>query len=59
MGLRRASHLRAILAGHSAKACARLLGLSPTSVATYRQRAFQKLGVRRQVELFRLLGALA
>jgi len=49
----------AILAGHSAKACARLLGLSPTSVATYRQRAFQKLGVRRQVELFRLVGSRA
>lgn len=46
----------AILAGLSAKACGRQLGLSPTSVATYRQRAFQKLGVRRQVELFRLAG---
>jgi DNA-binding CsgD family transcriptional regulator len=44
----------AILAGHSAKECGRQLGLSPTSVATYRQRAFQKLGVRRQVELWRL-----
>ena len=45
----------AILAGHSAKQTGRALGLSPTSVATYRQRAFAKLGVRRQVELFGLL----
>ncbi|GCL64009.1 helix-turn-helix transcriptional regulator [Pseudaquabacterium pictum] len=45
----------AILAGHSAKQAGRTLGLSPTSVATYRQRAFTKLGVRRQVELFGLL----
>lgn len=45
----------AILAGHSAKQAGRALGLSPTSVATYRQRAFAKLGVRRQVELFGLL----
>ncbi|HOB95157.1 MAG TPA: helix-turn-helix transcriptional regulator [Aquabacterium sp.] len=45
----------AILAGHSAKQAGRALGLSPTSVATYRQRAFTKLGVRRQVELFGLL----
>ncbi len=44
-----------ILAGHSAKQAGRTLGLSPTSVATYRQRAFAKLGVRRQVELFGLL----
>ena len=49
----------AILDGHSTKACARLLGLGPTSVATYRQRAFQKLGVRRQIELARLLGGTA
>jgi DNA-binding CsgD family transcriptional regulator len=46
----------AILAGLSAKACVRQRGRSPTSVATYRQRAFQKLGLRRQVELFRLAG---
>lgn len=49
--------VRAILAGHSAKQTGQQLGLSPTSVATYRQRAFQKLGVRRQVELFRRFGA--
>lgn len=45
----------AILNGASAKECARRLGLSPTSVATYRQRAFDKLGIRRQVQLFQLL----
>lgn len=49
--------VQAILAGHSAKQAGQQLGLSPTSVATYRQRAFQKLGVRRQVELFRRFGA--
>lgn len=45
--------VESILAGRSAKETARTLGLSPTSIATYRQRAFEKLGVRRQVELFR------
>jgi DNA-binding CsgD family transcriptional regulator len=45
-----------ILAGRTAKEAGRLLGLSPTSVATYRQRAFQKLGVRRQIELFQRFG---
>src|SRR5664280_2073889 len=45
----------AILAGASTKVCARMLGLSPTSVATYRQRAFDKLGIRRQVQLFQLM----
>ena len=48
-----------ILAGHSAKESGRQLGLSPTSVATYRQRAFQKLGLRRQIDLFRLVGGRA
>ena len=28
---------------------------SPTSVATYRQRAFDKLGIHRQVQLFQLM----
>lgn len=56
LSVREREVVQAILAGHSAKACGRQLGLSPTSVATYRQRAFHKLGVRRQVELFRLLG---
>jgi DNA-binding CsgD family transcriptional regulator len=45
----------AILAGASTKVCARRLGLSPTSVATYRQRAFEKLGIHRQVQLFQLM----
>lgn len=43
-----------ILRGLSAKECARELGLSPTSIATYRQRAFEKLGIQRQVQLFQL-----
>jgi DNA-binding CsgD family transcriptional regulator len=46
----------AILEGLSAKECARKLGLSPTSIATYRQRAFEKLGIHRQVQLFQLRG---
>jgi DNA-binding CsgD family transcriptional regulator len=44
----------AILEGLSAKECAKVLGLSPTSIATYRQRAFEKLGIHRQVQLFQL-----
>jgi DNA-binding CsgD family transcriptional regulator len=44
----------AILAGFSAKESARQLGLSPTSIATYRQRAFDKLGIHRQLQLFQL-----
>lgn len=43
-----------LLEGLTAKEIARRLALSPTSVATYRQRAFDKLGVRRLVELVRL-----
>lgn len=43
-----------ILAGTSVKEMARRLDLSPTSVATYRQRAFDKLGIHRQVQLFQL-----
>ncbi|MFD0668295.1 helix-turn-helix transcriptional regulator [Ramlibacter sp. MAHUQ-53] len=46
----------AILDGRSAKECARDMGLSPTSVATYRQRAFEKLGIQRQRQLFQLRG---
>ncbi len=45
----------AILSGASTKTCARMLGLSPTSIATYRQRAFDKLGIRRQVQLFQMI----
>lgn len=44
----------AILDGLSTKECAKRLGLSPTSIATYRQRAFEKLGIHRQVQLFQL-----
>jgi DNA-binding CsgD family transcriptional regulator len=46
----------AIMEGLSAKECARRLGLSPTSIATYRQRAFEKLGIQRQIQLFQLRG---
>jgi DNA-binding CsgD family transcriptional regulator len=45
----------AILEGLSAKEAAKRLGLSPTSIATYRQRAFEKLGISRQVQLFQLV----
>ena len=55
LSMRERQVVDAILAGDSAKQAGRDLGLSPTSVATYRQRAFAKLGVRRQVELFGLL----
>lgn len=47
--------VQAVLDGLTAKEIARRLAISPTSVATYRQRAFQRLGVRRQAELFRLV----
>jgi len=47
--------IEGILAGLSAKECAQRLGLSPASIATYRQRAFEKLGIHRQVQLARLL----
>lgn len=46
----------AILEGRSAKECAREMGVSPTSIATYRQRAFEKLGIQRQRQLFQLRG---
>jgi DNA-binding CsgD family transcriptional regulator len=59
MSAREREVIEAILAGESAKQAGRRLGLSPTSVATYRQRAFAKLGVRRQVDLFRRLAGVA
>ena len=31
------------------------LGIAPTSVATYRKRAYQKLGITSQNEIFALL----
>ncbi len=48
--------VEAILEGRSAKECAREMGVSPTSIATYRQRAFEKLGIQRQRQLFQLRG---
>lgn len=54
LSVRERQVIDAILAGASAKEAARELGLSPTSIATYRQRAFDKLGIHRQVQLFQL-----
>lgn len=54
LSVRERQVIDAILAGASAKESARQLGLSPTSIATYRQRAFDKLGIRRQLQLFQL-----
>ncbi|MDE1949373.1 MAG: LuxR family transcriptional regulator [Burkholderiales bacterium] len=48
--------VQAILEGLNAKEAARRLGVAATSIATYRQRAFEKLGLRRQVELFQRFG---
>jgi DNA-binding CsgD family transcriptional regulator len=57
LSVRERQVVEAILAGASAKESARWLGLSPTSIATYRQRAFDKLGIRRQLQLFQLAHA--
>jgi DNA-binding CsgD family transcriptional regulator len=54
LSLRERQVAEGILDGLSAKECAKRLGLSPTSIATYRQRAFEKLGIHRQVQLFQL-----
>ncbi len=54
LSVRERQVIDAVLAGQSAKESARDLGLSPTSIATYRQRAFEKLGINRQVQLFQL-----
>ncbi len=43
------------LIGMSVEATALDLGIRPTSVATYRQRAYQKLGISSQNELFALV----
>lgn len=44
-----------IIAGHSTESIALNLGVSPHSVATYRQRAYAKLNITSQNELFMLL----
>lgn len=46
-----------LAAGETAKTVARTLGMSPTTVVTYKLRAFEKLGVRTQVELARRVAA--
>ncbi len=58
LSVRERQVIDAVLAGQSAKESARDLGLSPTSIATYRQRAFEKLGIHRQVQLFQLAQTL-
>jgi DNA-binding CsgD family transcriptional regulator len=59
LSVRERQVVASVLAGRSAKETARTLGLSPTSIATYRQRAFEKLGVRRQVQLFQRFACCA
>lgn len=44
--------------GETAKTVAAMLGLSPTSVITYKKRAFAKLGIARQSELVALVTLL-
>jgi DNA-binding CsgD family transcriptional regulator len=49
-----------IIAGHSTESIALNLGVSPHSIATYRQRAYAKLNISSQNELFlQLLGLCA
>jgi DNA-binding CsgD family transcriptional regulator len=43
------------LIGMSVEATALDLGIRPTSITTYRQRAYQKLGISSQNELFALV----
>lgn len=47
-----------ILAGHTTKETAQSMSLSPTTVLTYRYRAFAKLGVRTQRDLLAMLNHL-
>ncbi len=44
--------------GETARTIAALLGVAPTSVITYKKRAYVKLGVSRQCELAALVGSL-
>jgi DNA-binding CsgD family transcriptional regulator len=48
---REAEVCAAVLCGHSAKEAARILGVEPSSIVTYRKRAFLKLGVARSEDL--------
>ena len=47
--------IEGIVRGQTAKTIARELGLAVTTVNTYRYRAFRRLGIRREIELFALL----
>lgn len=54
LSMRERQVVESILSGLSAKQSGRMMGLSPTSIATYRRRAFEKLGINRQIELVHL-----
>ncbi|AJY09570.1 hypothetical protein XM57_23685 [Burkholderia cepacia] len=49
---------RLLARGETSRTIAAMLGVAPTSVITYKKRAFVKLGVTRQCELTALVGAL-
>ncbi|WP_175920767.1 helix-turn-helix transcriptional regulator [Burkholderia latens] len=49
---------RLLARGETSRTIAAMLGVAPTSVITYKKRAFLKLGVTRQCELTALVGAL-
>ncbi len=46
--------IEGVCAGLSAKQIARRLGIEPSTVITYRQRAYRHLGIQRQLDLIRL-----
>jgi DNA-binding CsgD family transcriptional regulator len=46
--------LRGVLEGHSATEIAEFMGIKPTSVVTYQKRAYQRLGISSQRQLFAL-----
>jgi DNA-binding NarL/FixJ family response regulator len=50
---------RLLARGETARTIAALLGVAPTSVITYKKRAFVKLGISRQCELAALVGSMA
>jgi DNA-binding NarL/FixJ family response regulator len=51
--------VRMVVQGHTSREMASTLGLSKSTVDTYRARVFRKLGVESRAALFRLLGAHA
>lgn len=46
--------VRGVLAGHDGAAIAEAMGIAPSSVATYRKRAYRRLGIHSQHQLFAL-----